>query len=122
MTASILSQLDRDLGLPAPADLNTLWSVALGLSPHHDPLSIFAILRQRYTPGGNIRCTYRQMAVALNISEDRAQRLVARALRSVRRALAQQAQSLMDINRRNSPAQPAPGAVSPRPTRSKNNR
>lgn len=85
-----ISQLDRDLGFDAPADLNRVWSVALGASRRNDPLGIFNLLRQRYTPGGSVRATYRQIGHGMNISEDRAQRLVARALRHVRKTLTQQ--------------------------------
>lgn len=81
MTGAMLSQLDRDLGLDSPCDLNAFWACAFGADRGRADRQIAEVLRTRYTPGGHIRRTYRECAAYWRVSESRAQAIVTRALR-----------------------------------------
>ncbi len=83
----MLSDLDRDLGLRRPCDLNLLWPLVAGISRPHDPHNPARLLRLRYRPGGSTRRTWRQVAAWLGTDEKRAQVLTGRALQAVYRAL-----------------------------------
>jgi len=76
-----LSQLDLDLGLEAPCDLNTFWACVDGADRGRAERQISDVLRARYTAGGLIRKTYRECAALWRVSEGRAQAIVTRALR-----------------------------------------
>ncbi len=81
---SDLSQLDRDLGLDHPCDLNIFWSCAFAADRGRAQRQIAEVLRARYTPGGQVRRTFRECAAIWRVSEGRAQEIVTRALQRMR--------------------------------------
>lgn len=84
MSDTLLSQLDRDLGLEKPCDLNIFWSLAFAADRNRAQRQVAEVLRARYTPGGSIRRTYRECAAFWGISETRAENIVKRALQRMR--------------------------------------
>lgn len=76
-----LSDLDRDLGLTRPCDLNVFWPLATALSRRGKKSpNVARLLRLRYSPGGRTQRTYRQIGALLGIDEVRAHTRVRAAL------------------------------------------
>ena len=81
-----LSDLDRDLGLTAPCDLNIFWIlVAAADRGSRQKHSLGQLLRLRYTPGGKIWRTWAQIAAPLHTDAQHARNLVDGALRAMYR-------------------------------------
>ncbi len=81
------SDLDIDLGLERPCNLNLLWPLVQGISWPNDPHNPARMLRLRYRPGGSVRRSWPQLAARLRMTEMQVQSLVVRALLQVHSSL-----------------------------------
>ena len=79
-----LSPLDVDLGFDWPCDLNTFWALADSVDDGRLQRQVGQVLRARYTPGGQYRRTFRECGRLWGVSDQRAQNIVVRALRTMR--------------------------------------